>query len=100
LLRGLDLQRLIKAVCKRYDVERSQLAVRGSRSLARVALTFLAKHHTECTRADLVPILGLSRPESVPNLSARFASLLATDVNAERDLGAVEIPLRAREENS
>ena len=32
------------------------------------ALAYLAKHHTEATRAEPVPILGLSRPESVPNL--------------------------------
>src|SRR3954469_16051128 len=68
-LRGLDLERVIAAVCKRYGVDRGQLAERGSRSQARAALAYLAKHHTESTRAELVPILGLSRPESVPNLS-------------------------------
>ncbi len=83
LLRGLDLERLIEAVCKEYNVERGALAARGSRSAARAALAYLAKHYTECTRADLVAILGLSRPESVPNLSARFATLLATDTRAK-----------------
>ena len=67
LLRGLDLARVIEAVCSRYGVDRGQLAARGSRSQARAALAYLAKHHTEATRAELVPILGLSRPESVPN---------------------------------
>src|SRR5208337_506425 len=63
LLRGLDLARVIEAVCSRYGVDRGQLAARGSRSPARAALAYLAKHHTEATRAELVPILGLSRPE-------------------------------------
>ena len=100
LLRGLDLERLIEAVCKEYNVERGELAARGSRSAARAALAYLAKHHTEYTRADLVPILGLSRPESVPNLSARFATLLATDTHAKNELSALEVLLGLREVNS
>ena len=82
---------VIEAVCSRYGVDRGQLAARGSRSPARAALAYLAKHHTEATRAELVPILGLSRPESVPNLSARFAALLQSESNARRDLLALEL---------
>ena len=100
LLRGLDLDRVIKAVCSRYGVDRGQLAARGSRSQARAALAYLAKHHTEATRAELVPILGLSRPESVPNLSARFAALLQSESNARRDLLALERALGLSGENS
>jgi hypothetical protein len=81
LLRGLGLARVIEAVCSRYGVDRGQLAARGSRSQARA---YLAKHHTEATRAELVPILGLSRPERLPNLSARFAALLCSRPNRTR----------------
>ena len=100
LLRGLDLALVIEAVCSRYGVDRGQLAARGSRSPARAALAYLAKHHTESTRAELVPILGLSRPESVPNLSARFAALLQSESNARRDLMALERALGLSGENS
>src|SRR5271166_4559310 len=100
LLRGLDLARVIEAVCSRYGVDRGQLATRGSRSPARAALAYLAKHHTEATRAELVPILGLSRPESVPNPSARFAALLQSESNARRDLMALERDLGLSGENS
>ena len=100
LLRGLDLARVIEAVCSRYGVDRGQLAARDSRSQASAALAYLAKHHTEATRADLVPILGLSRPESVPNLSARFAALLQSESNARRDLMALERALGLSGENS
>ena len=82
--RGLDLARVIEAVCSRYGVDRGQLAARGSRSPARAALAYLAKHHIEATRAELVPILGLSRPESIPNLLARFAALLCSRPNRTR----------------
>ena len=91
---------MIEAVCSRYGVDRGQLAARGSRSPARAALAYLAKHHTESTRAELVPILGLSRPESVPNLSARFAALLQTQSNARRDLVALELGFGLNGENS
>ena len=74
--------------------------MRGTRSPARAALAYLAKHHSECTRTDLVPILGLSRPESVPNLSARFATLLSTDANTKNKLSALEISLGLRQVNS
>ena len=99
LLRGLDLARVIEAVCSRYGVDRGQLAAVGSRSPARAALAYLAKHHTEASR-ELVPILGLSRPESVPNLSARFAALLQSESNARRDLLALERALGLSGENS
>ena len=64
------------------------------------ALAYLVKHHTEATRDELVPILGLSRPESVPNLSARFAALLQSESNARRDLMALERALGLSGENS
>src|SRR5271165_5802930 len=44
--------------------------------------------------------LGLSRPESVPNLSARFAALLQSESNARRDLMALERALGLSGENS
>ncbi len=58
------------------------------------------KHDTEATRAELVPILGLSRPESVSSLSARFAALLQTESNARQDLMALERALGLSGENS
>jgi hypothetical protein len=100
LLRGLDLALVIEAVCSQYGVDWGQLAARLSRSPALAALAYLAKHHTESSRAELVPILGLSRPESVPNLSARFAALLRTQSNAKRDLMALQLALGLNLEDS
>ena len=58
------------------------------------------KHDTAATRAELVPILGLSRPKSVPSLSARFTALLQTESNARQDLMALERALGLSGENS
>ncbi len=71
LLRGVDLERVIDLVCQHFGVDRAHLATRGNSSPARAALAYLAREHTETTFAELVPILGLSRPESVPNLTRR-----------------------------
>ena len=68
------------------------LAPFDSLLIPHTALAYLAKHDTECTRAELVPILGLSRPESVPDLSSRFAALLRTQASVRRDLVAWNWP--------
>jgi hypothetical protein len=102
LLRGLDLDRLIEVVRKRYGVDPGQLAARRSR--LRITCPrrpgLPGKLYSECTRAELVSILGLSRPESVPNLSARFHSLLESEPTANCDLKALEISLGLRDPNS
>ncbi len=91
---------MTQGLCHIRDVERLYHRTPGINLAARAALAYLAKHHIECTRADLVPILGLSRPESVPNLSARFATLLATDTHAKNELSALDVLLGLREVNS
>jgi hypothetical protein len=62
-----------------YGVEPSEFGRRGSRHPARAALAYLARHYTMSTNAALVPVLGLSRPESVPNLTRRFNTWLEAD---------------------
>jgi len=100
LFRGLDLGHVIEAVYSRYGVDRAHVAVRRSPAPARAALAYLVKHLTESTRAELVPIPGFSRSESVPNLSSRFATLLRTQASVRRDLKALELALKLRGENS
>jgi hypothetical protein len=75
LLRGVDLRRVVEAVCRHYGVDRALLAARG---------------HTEATRAELAPILGVTRPESVPDLTRRFAGWLGSRPRARQDLMALE----------
>ena len=49
-------------------------------------LAFLAREYTQATLAELVPVLGLSRPESVPNLTKRFSTWLAGPTDARENL--------------
>ena len=57
----------------------------GCTNPARAALAFLAREYTQATLAELVPVLGLSRPESVPNLTKRFSTWLAGPTDAREN---------------
>jgi REP element-mobilizing transposase RayT len=79
LARGHSLERVCEVVCASYGIERSELGRRGSRHPARAALAYLARRRTAATNTDLMGVLGVSRPESVPNLTRRFAAWLSSD---------------------
>jgi hypothetical protein len=80
-------------VCQYFGVDLALLAIRGNRSPERGALAYLAREHTEATSAEMAPILGLSRPESVPNLTRRFAFMLERQARTRQDLSALETNL-------
>jgi hypothetical protein len=46
---------------------------------SRAAPAYVARRRTAATDAERMAVLGLSRPESVPNLPRRFESWLASD---------------------
>jgi putative transposase len=74
LLQSLPLSRVSEVVCAWYEIEHSELSRRGSRHPARAALVYLARSRTMATNAELAAMLGLSRAESVPNLTRRFGA--------------------------
>ncbi|MHB1561489.1 MAG: hypothetical protein ACYC61_28910 [Isosphaeraceae bacterium] len=76
-VRGVDLERIREIVCRAYGIEPSELGRRGSRQEARAALADLARRHTAVTNSELAGLLGVSRADSVPNLTRRFAGWLA-----------------------
>jgi putative transposase len=76
LIRGLELSRVCEAVCRTYQVGPTVLQRRGGRDEARAALAYVARLHTEATNAELAAVLGVTRADSVPNLTRRFARWL------------------------
>ena len=96
LLRGTTIARITDVVCASYEIDRAELQRRGSRHLARAALAYLARSRTVATNADLAALLGVSRAESVPNLTRRFAALLATDAKTRQQLKRLESQLDER----
>jgi len=48
------------------------------------------RRHTAATNAELAEVLGVSRPDSVPNLTRRFAGWLAERDEVRERLGRLE----------
>jgi hypothetical protein len=93
LLQSISLSRNIEVVCASNEIERSELSRRGSRHPARAAWVYLARRRTMATYIELTVRLGLSRSESVPNLTWRFGDWLATDAKLRKKLRLLEIEL-------
>ena len=71
----------------------------GRPTSAPPALAYFSRRHTEGGLVDLASILGLSRPESVPNLTRRFTASIQKHSTARRDLNLLEKTLaEARDE--
>jgi len=90
LIQGPTLSPVREVVFASYEVDRAALRLGGSRHPARAALAYLARSRTAATNAELVAVLGLSRAESVPNLTRRFAAWLTTDARARELLRGLE----------
>ena len=89
-MQGLSISRVSEVVCAEYGIERSELSRRGSRNPARAAMAYLARRHTAATNGELTAILGVSRAESVPNLTRRFALWLSSDPRVGKQLRRLE----------
>jgi putative transposase len=90
LMLSLPLSRITEVVCAFFQIEPTELSQRGSRHPARAGLVYLARSHTLATNAELAAVLGLSRAESVPNLTRRFSDWLATDAKTRKQLRDLE----------
>ena len=75
-LTSLDPKRILAAVVDFYDVEPALLAKRHDSHRARAVAAWLCRRHTEATLGELAEWLGLSRADSVPNLTRRFQAQL------------------------
>lgn len=63
----------------------------------RAALAYLARTCTEATNADLAPLLGVSLPENVSNLTRRFRRWLETDRGAREQHYVIVSTLKAKQ---
>jgi hypothetical protein len=89
-VQGLSISRLSEVVCAEYGIEHSELSRRGSRAPARAAMAYLARRYTAATNGELSGILGVSRAESVPNLTRRFEAWLSNDPRTRKQLKRLE----------
>jgi putative transposase len=88
-LSGLDAERILTAVAEFYGQEVSQLARRHDPSLARPVAAWLCRRHSEVSLRWLAERLGLSRADSVPNLTRRLEARLKTAGDLAADLATI-----------
>ena len=93
---SVPLSRIVEVVCAFYEVKPKELSQRGSRLPARAGLVYLARSHSLATNAELAAVLGLSRAESVPNLTRRFSDWLSADATVRKQLRDLEEVLQGR----
>ena len=75
-LAGLDPAEVGGAVAAHYGLEPAALADRHGRHVARPLAAWLCRRHTDATLRDLAALLGLTRADSVPNLTRRIDARL------------------------
>ena len=88
-LAGLDPQRIIAAVAEFYGLEGSSLSRRGDLHLARPVAAWLCRRHTEASLRELADWPGLSRADSVPNLTRRLERRLKGAAGLSDDLAEI-----------
>jgi putative transposase len=88
-LAGLDPKRIITAVAEFYGLEGSWLSRRGDPSLARPVVAWLCRRHTEASLRQLADWMGLSRADSVPNLTRRLEQRLKATSELSDDLADI-----------
>ena len=70
-LAGLDRQTIYKAVLSYYERPDEALGKRGDRDWPRAVAAYLARRCTDASLRELAADLGLTRADSVPNLTRR-----------------------------
>ena len=70
-------------------MEGSWLSRRGDPHLARAAAGWLCRRHTETSLSQLADSLGLSRADSVPNLTRRLERRLKATPQLSDDLAEI-----------
>ncbi len=88
-LAGLDPKRIFAAVAEFYGLDGSSLSRRGDPHLARAVAAWLCRRHTEAPLRQLAEWLGLSRADSVPNLTRRLEARLKASPQLSDDLAEI-----------
>jgi hypothetical protein len=85
-LAALDPKRVFAAVAEFYGVEATSLSRRNDPHVARAVAAWLCRRHTEASLRELADFLGLSRADSVPNLTRRLEARLKESPELSGDL--------------
>jgi REP-associated tyrosine transposase len=94
-LAALDPKRIFAAVAEFYGLELASLSRRHDPHLARAVAAWLCRRHTEVSLRELAEWLGLSRADSVPNLTRRLESRLKAAPGLSKELAEILRQARA-----
>ena len=97
-LAPLDRQTVYATVLNYYERPAEALGWRGTRDWTRAVTAYLARRWSDVTLAELARDLGLSRPDSVPNLTRRVERERQSSARLQADLQAIEDLLRLAKE--
>ena len=97
-LAPLDRQVVYATVLSYYQRPAEALGRCGSRDGARAVAAYLARRWSDVTLGELARDLGLSRADSVPNLTRRVERERASSSRLRTDLNAIEDLLRMQRE--
>jgi REP element-mobilizing transposase RayT len=95
-LAGLDPELICTAVVEFYGLDRSSLSRRHDPHLARAVAAWLCRRHTMAPLRVLAGRFGLSRADSVPNLTRRLEARLRTSPGLVGELDEIMALVRAR----
>ena len=96
---ALDANDLCEAVVRHYGLEPDDLARRGDSHLARAVAAWLCRRHTEEPLRALATRFGLSRADSVPNLTRRIDARLRSSPGFARELERILRQCRRQTKN-
>ncbi len=85
-LAGLDPKRIFAAVAAFYGLDEAALSRRHDPHLGRAVAAWLCRRYTEASLRELAKWLGLSRADSVPNLTRRLEARLKASPELSDDL--------------
>ena len=86
---GIDPKRIFGAVKSFYGLDEAALSRRHDPHMARAVAAWLCRRHTEASLRDLAAWLGLSRADSVPNLTRRIETRLKASPELSNDLAEI-----------
>ncbi len=93
VLAQLDVDDVLSAVAKYYRVDEALFASRRDSHMARAVAAWLCRRLTQATLRELSIVFGLTRPESVSNLTRRIDGLLDKRSQLKKDVRAIESTL-------
>ena len=93
-LAPLDRQAVYATVHRYYERPAEALVLRGARDWTRAVSAYLARRWSDATLGEFARDLGLSRPDSVPNLTQRVERERESSTQLQADLHAIEDLLR------